>query len=179
MIRTARLTLRRAEARDLEDFHAVFSRPEAMRYWSRPPYETVEETRAFLANMITAPESEADDFVIERDGRVIGKAGAWNLPEIGFILHPDHWGQGIGTEALTAVFDHLFAHHALPELVAEADPRNTPCLHLLGKLGFHETGRAERTMQWGDEWCDSVYLALPRDVWEDARENRLRDQSSR
>ncbi|PTE22285.1 N-acetyltransferase [Cereibacter changlensis JA139] len=179
MIRTARLLLRRAEARDLEDLHAVFSRREAMRYWSRPPYETLEETRAFLANMITAPAESADDFVIERDGRVIGKAGAWSIPEIGFILHPDHWGQGIGREALTAVIGHLFAAHDMRELVAEADPRNTACLRLLARLGFGETGRAERTMQWGDEWCDSVYLAVPRDVWEDAREKRLRDQSSR
>lgn len=166
MIRTARLVLRRAQASDLEDLHAVFARPEAMRYWSRPPYETEEETRTFLANMMTAPAEAADDFVVERDGRVIGKAGAWAIPEIGFILHPDHWGQGIGREALTAVIDHLFAAHGMAELVAEADPRNTACLALLGRLGFHETARVERTMQWGDEWCDSVYLALPRTVWD-------------
>ena len=33
---------------------------------------------------------------------------------------------------------------------------------LLTRLGFHETARAERTILVGDEWCDSVYLALPR-----------------
>jgi RimJ/RimL family protein N-acetyltransferase len=35
-------------------------------------------------------------------------------------------------------------------------------LRLLTGLGFVETGRAVCTMQWGDEWCDSIYLALPR-----------------
>ena len=41
---------------------------------------------------------------------------------------------------------------------AEVDPRNTASLRLLTRLGFVETGRAERTMQWRDEWCDSIYL---------------------
>ena len=29
-------------------------------------------------------------------------------------------------------------------------------------LSFVETGRAERTFLIGDEWCDSIYMALPR-----------------
>jgi RimJ/RimL family protein N-acetyltransferase len=33
---------------------------------------------------------------------------------------------------------------------------------VLAKLGFVETGRAERTFLLGEEWCDSVYLALAR-----------------
>jgi RimJ/RimL family protein N-acetyltransferase len=93
---------------------------------------------------------------------VIGKAGAWNLPEIGFLLHPDQWGKGLAHEAMTAVIAHLFAAHPVAQLVAEADPRNLASLRLLGRLGFVETGRAARTLRWRDEWCDSVYLALPR-----------------
>ncbi len=81
---------------------------------------------------------------------------------MGFLLHPDHWGKGLAHEAMTAVIAHLFAAHEVPELTAEADPRNVASLRLLGRLGFVETGRAERTMQWRDEWCDSVYLALQR-----------------
>jgi RimJ/RimL family protein N-acetyltransferase len=161
-IETARLVLRRAEAGDLADLHAVFTRPEAMRYWSTPAHESLAQTRVWLDRMIDAPAAEADDFVIEIGGRVVGKAGAWRLPEVGFILHPDHWGKGLAREALTAVIAHLFRAHPLARLTAEADPRNARSLALLTRLGFHETGRAERTMQWGDEWCDSVYLALDR-----------------
>jgi hypothetical protein len=36
-------------------------------------------------------------------GDVIGKAGAWALPEVGFLLHPDYWGQGLAQEAMRAV----------------------------------------------------------------------------
>ncbi len=161
MIVTPRLTLRRARMTDLDDVHAMLSQPAAMRYWSTPEHETLEESRNWLDAMVGAG-SESDDFLIEHQGRVIGKAGAWRLPEVGFLLHPDHWGKGLAHEAMTAVIAQLFASHGMPALTAEADPRNAASLRLLGRLGFLETGRAARTMQWRDEWCDSVYLALRR-----------------
>lgn len=161
MIVTDRLILRRARMDDLADVHAMLSRPEAMRYWSTPEHETLEESRKWLAGMVAGAPGE-DDFLIERQGRVIGKAGAWSLPEVGFLLHPDHWGKGLAHEAMVAVITHLFATHDVQELTAEADPRNVASLRLLRRLGFVETGRAERTLQWRDEWCDSVYLALKR-----------------
>lgn len=164
-LHTARLTLRRARPGDLDDLHAVFSDPAAMRYWSRPEHETLDETRLWLDDMVNSPD-DSDDFLIDHAGRVVGKAGAWRLPEIGFILHPDHWRQGLMSEALTAVIPWLFARHDLPELTAEADPRNAGSLALLGRMGFAETHRAERTLLWKDEWCDSVYLSLPRPVWQ-------------
>lgn len=162
MIRTARLTLRRARASDAADLHAVFTEPAAMRYWTRPAHDTLAETEEWLAGMIAADPAEADDFVIVHDGRVIGKAGAWRLPEIGYILHPAYWRQGLMREALQAVIPYLFARHPVPALTAEADPRNAASIMLLQDLGFHETHRAERTLQWGDEWCDSVYFERPR-----------------
>ena len=161
-ITTGRLQLRRAKPEDAADLFAVFSDPRAMRYWSTPPHAGIGETERWLDSMITIDPVTGDDFVIERDGRVIGKAGAWRLPELGFILHPDHWGQGLAHEALGAVIAHLFATHPLDRLTADVDPRNTASLRLLTRLGFAETGRAARTWRVGDEWCDSIYLALSR-----------------
>lgn len=161
MIRTDRLTLRRARWDDLDSVHRLFSNPAAMRYWSRPEHETLEETRRWLKDLVE-PEPGSDDFLIEFQGEVIGKAGAWELPEIGFLLHPDHWGKGLAQEALTALIPYLFATHQVAELTAEVDPRNAASLWVLAKLGFVETGRAERTLLWRDEWCDSAYLALQR-----------------
>lgn len=162
MIRTERLVLRRASWDDLHAVHRLLSDPRVMRYWSRPEHETLEETRAWLRFMVE-PEPDCRDFLIEKDGEVIGKSGAWKLPEVGFLLHPDHWGQGLAFEAMTAVIaDVEAAFPALPQLIAEADPRNGPSLRLLERLGFRETHRAERTLLWKDEWCDSVYLARKR-----------------
>ena len=161
-IETPRLRLRPARHDDLAAMHAVLSAPRGMRYWSTPPHADLEETRVWLTKMVEGAPGESCDFVIERDGMVIGKAGCWRLPEIGYILHPDHWGQGLATEALSAVIAHVFAHHPVHTLKADVDPRNAGSLALLARLGFRETHRAARTWLVGEEWCDSVYLALPR-----------------
>ena len=162
MIRTARLTLRRALASDLAAFHAILTQPAAMRYWSEPEHETLRQTEDFLATMVAHDPDQADDFVVVLDGQVIGKAGAWHLPEVGFLIDPAHWRKGYAAEAMQAVIPHLFARHQMPALTADADPRNLASITLLTRLGFAETHRAERTIQWRDEWCDSVYFALPR-----------------
>ena len=159
---TQRLRLRRARPDDLEALHAIFIHPAAMRYWSTPPHADLAETRAWLEAMIAAPPDESDDFVIEFEGRVICKAGCWRLPEIGYILHPDDWGQGFAFEALSAIIPHVFARFPIPAIEADVDPRNAASLSLLERLGFKEVRRAERTAKIGDEWVDSVYLALPR-----------------
>lgn len=167
ILRTARLVLRRPEAADLAALHRVFGDPRAMRHWSRPPHGTLDETAAVLDGMRTLDPAEGFDLVVTEAGRVIGKAGMWRRGEIGFILHPDVWGRGLGREAAAAVVDHAFATYPVDALSADVDPRNAGSLRLLQALGFVETGRAERTMQWGEEWCDSVYLTLTRAVWHD------------
>ncbi len=133
-----------------------------MRYWSTLPHADLAQTKAFLEQMIAAPPEHSDDFVIEFKGRVIGKAGCWRVPEIGYILHPHYWGRGLAREALAAVIASAFARFAVEALTAEVDPRNTASLKLLAGLGFAETHRAERTWCVGGEWSDSIYLALPR-----------------
>ena len=154
MIRTPRLLLRRARMDDLADLFAVFSDPRAMRYWDTPPHADIERTRRWLAGMVSLPAG-TDDFIVERDGRAIGKAGCWRPYEIGFILHPDHWRQGLAHEALSAAIPHIFATLPAEALTADVDPRNAASLRLLAKLGFHETARAARTIRVADEWCGS------------------------
>jgi len=159
---TPRLVLRRACGGDLDGLHAVLSHPAAIRYWSTPEHASRDQTRDFLQTMIT---EHCDDFIVEHAGQVIGKAGAWQSLELGYILHPDHWGKGLAREAMGVLIPHLFAAHYAAQITAEVDPRNAPSIALLTRFGFHETHRAERTLLWRDEWCDSVYFALDRMDW--------------
>lgn len=161
-IRTDRLRLRRARTGDAAAMHAILSDTRAMRYWSTEPHRTLAQTERWLAEMIAAPAAISDDYVIEHADEVIGKAGLWRLPEMGFLLHPDHWGRGLAREAVGAVIDHAFARHPIAAVTADVDPRNAASLNLLARLGFVETGRAARTYEIAGEYCDSVYLALSR-----------------
>jgi RimJ/RimL family protein N-acetyltransferase len=168
-ILTKRLRLRRARPEDLEAMHAVLSNVEATRYWSTPPHESLEVTRAWLDSMLASPPELSEDFVVELDGRVVGKAGFYRLPEVGYILHPDVWGRGYAFEAVAAVIGHVFATRGVDRLTADADPRNAGSRRLLEKLGFEETGRAERTFHIAGQWHDSIFLALPREHWGERR----------
>lgn len=163
ILKTPRLRLRRPRAEDAAAMHAILSDAEAMRYWSTLPHTEPAQSEAWVADTIKALEAgECDDFFVERDGTLIGKAGLWNGDEIGFLFAPAVWGQGYAREALQAVIDHGFGTRGLAQIRADVDPRNGRCLRLLTRLGFAETGRAARTFKLGEDWADSVYLALRR-----------------
>jgi [ribosomal protein S5]-alanine N-acetyltransferase len=163
ILRTQRLILRRPRSDDVAAMHAILRDPLAMRYWSTLPHTKVAETEAWVAKTIDAINAgECDDFFVEHEGLLIGKAGLWNRNEIGFLFSPASWGKGFAREALQAVIDRAFRECGHEEIRAEADPRNERCLRLLARLGFRETGRAQRTFHIGGEWSDSVYLSLPK-----------------
>lgn len=166
LIVTPRLRLRHARPGDLAALHGVLSDPRATRWWSTPPHGALEETQVWLDAMIAGNASGSDDFVIEREGVVIGKAGFWRLPDVGYILHPDHWGQGLASEAVGAAVDHVFRTGSLDVVTADVDPANAASIRLLERLGFGLTGSAERTWHIGGAWKDSLYYGLSREVWE-------------
>lgn len=159
---TPRLRLRPPTWDDLPAVHRFLSDPRAMRYWSTPEHESLEQSAEWLARWLERPLGQSEDFIVERGGEVIGKAGAWQLPEVGYLIHPDHWGLGLGHEAMAAAVAHLLDRPDVTRLTADVDPRNAASIRLLQKLGFRETHRVERTILWRDEWCDSVYFALER-----------------
>ena len=169
-IRTGRLTLRTARHDDLDAIHAVLSHPEAMRWWSTTPHEDIEQSRVWLEGMIANTAAGAADFVVEYSGRVVGKAGCWKAPDVGYILHPDVWGQGLASEALGAVIDHVFATTDLDALTADVDPNNAASIKLLERLGFVRTGEAKATWHIGGQWMDSLYYGLQRSRWQMRRE---------
>lgn len=163
ILHTERLLLRRPRPEDAPAMHAILGDPVAMRYWSTLPHTELAQSEAWVAATIQAIESgECDDFFVALDGAVIGKAGLWNGDEIGFLFAPATWGKGYAREALTAVIDHAFGTRGRHQIRADVDPRNARSLRLLTRLGFRETGRAERTFCIGGEWSDSVYLTLTR-----------------
>ena len=145
---------------DLGPIHALLSNPVAMRYWSTAPHKVLGESEAWLRSMVEADSAISDDFILEYEGRVIGKLGCWQLPEIGFLLDPAVWGRGLASEAMAAFLDRRRRIGSPERIPADVDPRNTASLRLLRKHGFVETGRASRTWCIGGEWCDSVYLEL-------------------
>lgn len=158
-IRTERLLLRRAIMDDVAAMHAIMRDPVAMRYWSTPPHSELADTERWMASMVEVDPASSDDFIVTLDGQLVGKLGAWKLPEVGFLIEPAYWGRGYAREALRAFIDRRRLLGS-SELMADVDPRNHASLRLLERAGFVETGRASATWNVGGELCDSVYLRL-------------------
>lgn len=157
-ITTQRLVLRRARIEDVGAMHRIMRDPVAMRYWSTLPHESVKQTADWVRSMLNPPD-EGDDFIVTLDGEVIGKLGAWALPDIGYLIDPAHWGKGLASEALSAFIAHR-RREGSTFLTADTDPRNMASIRLLERHGFVETGRAEKTWLIGDQWYDSIYWRL-------------------
>lgn len=179
---TPRLLLRRARMSDLPAIHAIFIQPETLTYWSHGPHTDVEQSRKWLTSMVDASDKElSDEFVIELlpeseiipdgppapacegGGIVVGKFGAWRMPEIGFFIHSSYTRQGIFSEVMSAFLGYVWdARPELTVLTADVDPRNTACLKSLDKFGFVETRREINSMVTHIGPCDSLWLELQR-----------------
>jgi RimJ/RimL family protein N-acetyltransferase len=79
---------------------------------------------------------------IVRGKKVIGIAGCGGAPVSAmYALAPDYWGQGIATEAMSALVPELFDRFPLNRIAATCFEDNPASARVLKKLGFAETGR--------------------------------------
>jgi RimJ/RimL family protein N-acetyltransferase len=136
---------------DLAELRALHSDPRAMRYM-RSGVEEPARTSARLATFLReqAERGWTKWRVEDRVGRMIGRAG-FNLSgdgrrrELGYVLEPASWGQGLGTELAGALLrwhvEHLDGLD--PSVQAWAFDGNAASLRVLEKCGFAATGERD------------------------------------
>ncbi|WP_354242436.1 GNAT family N-acetyltransferase [Arthrobacter sp. UYEF20] len=142
----------------IEDAEAVLEfrgHHEATRYLSHEPLEP-EENRARLEKLVAAAEASTSQWFhfgwaveLEATGQLIGDCRTWNTAEppapgripagcasLGYILHPDHHGHGLGREAAGALVGWLFEERGTQTVFAGVYEPNVPSRRLLESLGF-------------------------------------------
>lgn len=145
-LETERLLLRPFTLDDAEALHKVWGDPASDRFTAgggRTP-ATVEETKAFLAQIVAAHEKHgfASCAVIEKEtGRLIGDCGIFVSPdqpelELAYGFARDRWGMGYATEAAAACVRAGFEQLAVDRIVADVDVANSASIRVLEKLGF-------------------------------------------
>ncbi len=135
---TARLTLRLPIASDLAAYTAFAVSARATSVGG--PFD---EAKAFdkLAAMIGHWELRGwGRYVIALDGRPIGHCGPLDTfggtPEMTWTLWDDNaLGQGLATEAVRAVIDHLLTDCDWPALKVCIDPRNANSHRMAARVG--------------------------------------------
>jgi RimJ/RimL family protein N-acetyltransferase len=168
-LETTRVRLRQLSAADLDDLHGVFSDQRAMRYWSRPAFVDIAQTREYLA-AIDAGRERGDllQWGIEHmaEDRIIGTTTLFHIDreqgraEIGYILASPWWGQGLANEALTCLLQHARDEMKMRRIEADVDPRNSASLRCSERLGFLREGYARERWMVAGEIQDAVLLGL-------------------
>jgi [ribosomal protein S5]-alanine N-acetyltransferase len=170
-IETARLLLRPLAAGDLDFVFQHFSDPKVGRYLvDEEPLTTWAQAQEIVDFYVSPGARTYNRWVIVRklDGQAIGTCGfhRWskqhNHAEVGYDLTPPAWGQGIMTEAMTAVRDHGFARLKLNRIEALVHPDNAPSIRLLERLGFQKEGLLRQYCRQGDMYHDTWLLSLLR-----------------
>jgi len=164
-IETARLTLRPFHEDDIDPYLAVMHTPEVRASLRLPDNLDRPQVWAGMAAMLGqwGLRNSGHWAVTLRDtGEFIGRAGTlrperidWPGLEIGWTLHPDHWGRGYATEAGRAAIDWAWLNHHDNTLYSFILPDNAPSQAVARRLGF---GLSEtRTMAW--------YPDEPHGIW--------------
>src|SRR6476659_9851827 len=164
-----RVHLRCPRADDAEALFTLFSDPDVMRYWSRPPM-TVRAEAEGLIDEIADNFSNRTGFnwmiVRPEDDTVIGTATLFRFEprhrraEIGYSLRSDHWGRGLASEAVSLMLEWAFRTLGLHRIEADIDPRNDGSRRLLERLGFASEGVLRERYFVGDEVSDTELLGL-------------------
>lgn len=73
----------------------------------------------------------------------------WETPdqvEMGILLQPDYWGQGLGTEVTWALMQQGFSSMPIKSILATADRSHVAAQNLLQKLGMkrYQIGQDDR-----------------------------------
>lgn len=166
-LQAQRLRLRWLRQSDRDALHTVFSDPAVMRYWSSPALTSMDAAQALLEQiwqLYADRQLYQWGIALEHSDQVIGTCTLYRLEaqhrraEIGFALGSAWQGQGYAGEAVRRLIAHAVDDLDLARLEADVDPRNTPSLRLLEKLGFVREGLLRARYRVAGEIQDSVLL---------------------
>ncbi|GAB2473489.1 GNAT family N-acetyltransferase [Xylanimonas ulmi] len=148
VVRTDRLTLRRARAEDAEAYLAWRSLPDVMKYLYQDPW-TAQVAHERLATWEVGAFSEpGDTLMLAVDGPdgVVGEALLRWAPgqgqvELGYAFHPDVAGLGYATEAGRVLLSVAFEQFGFHRAFARIDAENLASVRVAQRLGMRLEAR--------------------------------------
>jgi ribosomal-protein-alanine N-acetyltransferase len=146
ILESERLILRRQVPSDLDDLWSLYCDPEITKYIPDAP-RTREEAREELEWHMNGHPRNPDlglwATIHKASGRFIGRCGLlpWTIEgqqevEVAYTIAREYWGQGLATEAATAILQHGFEKLNLARLVSLIEPENIASQRVAEKIGM-------------------------------------------
>ncbi|MNL08709.1 Ribosomal-protein-serine acetyltransferase [compost metagenome] len=169
-IETSRLLLREQKLSDAQGLFQLRTNTEVMRYIDRPLPKDVKESEEAIQ---TTNEQFAKGMSLvwaislkDTPDQMIGNVGYWRIDldnhraEIGYMLHPDYWRQGIISECLAAVIDFGFKTVGFHSIFANINPQNDASRQILIKHGFIKEAYFKEDYYFDGKFLDSEIYGL-------------------
>jgi len=172
---TQRLYLRRLQSIDAETFYIHRSDPQVNKYQCWRPL-SIEEIHAFINRQKELlPDTPDTWFQLaicdSQSGTMLGDCGLHFLDknsyqaEIGFTIYPPYQGHGYAAETVKAMMGYLFSELGKHRVFADVDPRNTPSVRVLERVGLRKEAHFRKSFWFDNEWVDDVIYALLAEEW--------------
>ncbi len=180
-LQTPRLLLRGMRLGDAEDMYDYACRSHVTRYLRWSPHPDLQHTKDYLRYIASryATGSFYDWALIHKEsGHMIGTCGftAFDCPndaaEIGYVLHPDYWGQGIAPEAVNCILQFGFERLLLHRIEARFMEANTASLRVMEKVGMHLEGYLRESMMIKGRYRTIGYCSILREEYEAIQKNQ-------
>ncbi|MFG1707752.1 GNAT family N-acetyltransferase [Nonomuraea sp. M3C6] len=170
-----RLGLRDVTEADVGALHAIYGDPAATQHMPFAPRSLPEVVDLVDQAMEAASAEPRRLYVLavvdaERRG-VIGvarlniEADHPHSAEIGFGLHHDQWGRGIGTDLVRLLLSFGFKQLGLHRIWGARSPANLPGQLAMLTAGMVEEGRIRHHVHTPHGWRDSVVHSALEDEW--------------
>ena len=149
VLETERLVLRQVTRDDTDAIFRLMADPRVTRYLGRAPFTTLDDAMRrveMFENEFRARSGLAWVVTQRTDGQFMGFCRYTHFDtfhsraEIGYLLSPQWWGQGVMPEAVSAAVGFGFTRLGLHSVEADIDPDNAQSRRLLEKLGFVQEG---------------------------------------
>ncbi len=162
---TERLVLRPFVDSDLDAYSALMATPDvrrSLRLPERYSRSNAWSSMAFWQGQWELRGSGHWAVTLRSGGQLAGRAGLhrpeypdWPGLEVGWVLHPDHRGQGLATEAGTRSIAYAFETIGVSEIFSVILPDNLPSQAVARRLG----------LELVEERVLSFFPAEPHGVW--------------
>ena len=176
VLETERCLLREITLDNLDDLFRLLSNPDVSRYLGRHPLTSLDEViKRIHVCQTTFQEHTGVHWAItsREQGQVIGTCVLWKIDtvhcrgELGYILTPEWWGQGIIPEVSSAIMSFGFTQMGLHSIEAHIDPANTGSRRVLEKLGFVQEGHFHENFYnpVTETFVDTAVFSLLKSAW--------------
>jgi len=171
-IRTARLILRKQRIEDVPDyFERIGSRPEVTAGMLWEPHRELSDSRASVEKALRRYESgRCYRWAMDLPGvGLIGIIELLSFDEISdscsfaYMLCPEYWGKGYGTEALKAVLEFAFMKLEVSQVIVDHFITNPASGAVMRKAGMTYQGILSEKYEKQGKKLDAAQYALTKE----------------